>query len=58
MNKKRLPRWKLILQGLPLVAVAGMAFLPLQRLGQQVSVLVVLVWVQVFFIAEVYLINK
>ena len=58
MKKKRLPRWKLILQGLPLVAAAGTAFLPLQRLGQQVSVLVVLVWVQVFFIVEVFLINK
>jgi len=55
MKRKRSTLLKWMLQGLPLVGVAGSAFLPLQRLGQQFSVLIVLVWVQVFFIIECFL---
>jgi len=56
---KKIPKgWKLVLQGLPVVAAAGAALLPLQRLGQQFIMLIVLIWIQVFFIVECFLINK
>jgi hypothetical protein len=59
MKKKRIPKgWKLVIQGLPLAAAAAATFLPIQRLGQQFIVLIVLIWVQVFFIVECFLINK
>jgi hypothetical protein len=52
---KKIPRsWKLVIQGLPLAAAASAAFLPLQRLGQQFIMLVVLLWLQVFFIVECF----
>jgi len=50
--------WKLVMQGLPFAGTVAASFLPLQRLGQQFLVLVVLVWLQVFFIFECFLINK
>jgi len=54
--KKKIPKvWKLVIQGLPLAAAAGTAFLPLPRLDQQFVILIVLVWLQVFFIAEFFL---
>jgi hypothetical protein len=53
MKKKRISKgWKLVIQGLPLAAAAGTVFLPLQRLGQQFIILIVLLWLQVFFIVE------
>jgi hypothetical protein len=59
MAKRRIPRgWKLVIQGLPLVAAAGASLLPLQRLGQQFVMLIVLLWIQVFFIVECFLLNK
>jgi len=50
--------WKLVIQGLPLMAAVATVFLPLQRLGQQFVVLIVLIWLQVFFIVECFLIAK
>jgi hypothetical protein len=58
MKKKKSISWKLIIQGLPIAAAAGSAFLPLQRFGQQFIMLVVLVWIQVFFVIECFLVNK
>jgi len=59
MKKKRISKgWKLVIQGLPLAAAAVTVFLPLQRLGQQFIVLIVLIWIQVFFIVECFLIVK
>ncbi len=56
MEKKRVPKgWKLVIQGLPLAAAAVTVFLPLQRLGQQFIMLIVLLWLQVFFIVECFL---
>jgi hypothetical protein len=56
MKKIRISKgWRLVFQGLPLVAAVLTTFLPLQRLGQQVSMLVVLLWLQVFLITEVFL---
>jgi hypothetical protein len=53
---KKIPKgWQLVIQGLPLAAAATTVFLPLQRLGQQFVMLIVLIWVQVFLIVEVFL---
>jgi hypothetical protein len=58
-KEKKIPKsWKLVMQGLPIAAAAGAALLPLQRLGQQFIMLFVLLWLQVFFIIECFLINK
>jgi hypothetical protein len=58
-KKSKLPNsLKLVMQGLPLAAVAGATLLPLQRLGQQFIMLFVLLWIQAFFIIECFLINK
>ena len=57
-KKKKSISWKLIVQGLPIAAAAGSAFLPLQRLGQQFTMLIVLVWLQVFFVIECFMSNK
>jgi hypothetical protein len=45
----------LVIEGLPLAGAAATAFLPLPRLGQQISMLIVLLWLQVFFIVECFL---
>jgi hypothetical protein len=59
VTKKRISKgWKLVIRGLPLVAAAGASLLPLQRFGQQFVILIVLLWIQVFFIVECFLFNK
>ncbi len=58
MTKKIPTGWKWVLRGLPLAGAAGAAFLPLQRLGQQISVLIVLIWLQVFIVFECFLAGK
>jgi hypothetical protein len=56
---KRIPKaWKLVVQGLPLAAAGVSTFLPLQRLGQQFIMLIILLWLQVFFIIECLLAGK
>jgi hypothetical protein len=57
-KKKKSKRWKLVIQALPIAAGAGTTFLPLQRLGQQFTMLIVLVWLQVFFVIECFMANK
>jgi len=58
-EKKKLAKgWKWFFQGAPLAAAAGATFLPVQRLGQQFIVLILLLWVQVFFIVNVFMSNK
>ncbi len=54
MDKKKLPRsLKMAIQGLPLAGVLVTALLPvIQRIGQPLLVLMVLLWMQVFFIVE------
>jgi hypothetical protein len=59
MKAKKLPKAvKFVIRGLPLAGAAATALLPLQRVGQQVLMLIVLVWVQVYFITEVFLAGK
>ena len=56
---KKIPKvLKLVILGLPLAAAAGTAFLPIPRLGQQLVMLIVLIWVQVFFIVEWFLTGR
>ncbi len=50
--------WKILIQVLPLAGAAVTVFLPLQRLGQQFAVLIVLIWIQVFFLFEVFQVGK
>ena len=57
-NKKKSKIWKIIIQGLPIAAAAGSALLPVQRFGQQFTMLIVLVWLQVFFVIECFMANK
>jgi hypothetical protein len=57
-GKKFTKKWKLVIQGLPLAGAAASTFLPLSRLGQQFSILIVLLWVQVFFIIEIFIAGR
>jgi len=59
MKKGKLnKRLKLMIQGIPLVAVVGASLFPIQRLGYQFLVLFTLVWIQVFFIVECFMVSK
>jgi len=59
MKKKRLPQsLKLTLRGLPLAGTALTALLPLPRLGRQFLMLIVLLWLQVFFVVEIFLAGR
>ena len=59
MKKRKLDRrLKLVIQGLPLAAIVGSSLLPVQQLGQQLLVLITLLWIQVFFILECFLVGK
>jgi hypothetical protein len=56
IKKRGIPKgWRLVIEGLPLAGAAGTTFLPLPRLGQQISMLIVLLWLQVFMIVECFL---
>jgi hypothetical protein len=57
-TKKVFKGWKIVIQALPLAGAAVTVFLPLQRLGQQFAILIVLVWLQVFFLFEVFQVGK
>lgn len=58
-KKRRIPKvLKLVIQGLPLAGAAATVFLPLSRLGQQFSILIVLLWLQVFFIIEYFIAGR
>jgi hypothetical protein len=59
MTTKKLPKAvKVVLRGLPLAGAAATALLPLQRIGQQFLILILLLWVQAFFILEGFLAGK
>jgi hypothetical protein len=59
MKKQKIDRrLKLLIQGLPLAAVLGGSFLPVRQLGQQFLVLFTLLWIQVFFLVECFLVGK
>jgi hypothetical protein len=59
MKKKGISKsWKVVIQGLPLAGAAATTFLPLQRLGQQFIMLIVLLWLQVFFIVQCFIAGR
>lgn len=59
LAKKKLSKVvKFTLRGLPLAGAAGSVLLPLQKTGQQFMVLIVLIWVQVYLVMEVFLVGK
>jgi hypothetical protein len=59
LQKKKLPRTlKLAFQGLPLAGAALTALLPIPRLGQQFVMLIVLLWIQIFFMVEAFVAGK
>lgn len=49
---------KYTLQGLPLAGAASSVFLPISQVAHQFMMLIVLVWLQVFFILDVFVIGK
>jgi len=49
---------KMLIKGLPLMAIVGASMLPLPNLARQFLILVVLLWVQVFFVYECFLIDR
>jgi hypothetical protein len=56
MKRKEVRKsWKRIVQGLPLAGAAVTTLLPLHRLGQQFVMLIVLLWLQVFFVIECFI---
>ena len=59
MMAKKLPKAvKVAIRTLPLAGAAATAMLPLQRTGQQFLVLIVLLWLQVYFVIEIFLAGK
>jgi hypothetical protein len=53
-KKKSSNRWRVVRLGLPIAVAAGSVFLPLQNFGQQLVMLIVLLWIQVCFIFECF----
>jgi hypothetical protein len=59
MEKKRIVKGlKLIARGLPIVAAAVASFLPIPPVGRQLLILVMLVWLQVFFVMDSFWIER
>lgn len=46
---------KQVVKFLPLAGAAGTIFFPIPQSGQQISMLIVLLWLQVFFVMECFL---
>ena len=49
---------KVVICSLPLAGAAATAMLPIRQVSQQFLMLIVLLWIQVFFISEVFLARK
>jgi hypothetical protein len=59
MKKKSLTKsMRLLMQGLPLAGAVGATLIPVSRLGQQFVMLIVLLWIQIFFVVECFLSSK
>jgi hypothetical protein len=59
IKTRKLPGFlKNLIRGLPLAGVVASALLPLHELARQFMILVILVWIQAFFILEVFLAGK
>jgi fatty acid desaturase len=58
MKKKKRNYLRLVIQGLPLAGVVGATFLITLRLEGQLLMLIVLIWIQTFFVFECFLAKK
>lgn len=47
-----------VIRSLPLAGALVTSLLPLQRTGQQFLMLIVLLWIQLYFVTEVFLTGK
>jgi hypothetical protein len=59
LRKKKVPlALKYTCLSLPLAGAAASVFLPLTDIAHQFMILVVLVWIQAYFIFEIFLVGK
>jgi len=49
---------KMLVRSLPLAAIVGASIIPLPNLARQFLILAVLLWIQVFFVFECFLIDR
>jgi hypothetical protein len=56
-KEKRSKALRLTILGMPLGGVAVASFLPLSQLSHQFLILIVLLWVQVFFLFDSFLVG-
>ena len=56
LNLKK--KFRVVIQGLPLAGIILGSFLPMSTLGRQLLILVLLVWLQVYYIFDVLLNGK
>ena len=56
LNLKK--KFRVVIQGLPLSGIILGSFLPISTLGRQLLMLVLLVWLQVYYIFDVLLNGK
>jgi hypothetical protein len=59
MTKRKLSKpWKTAVRALPLAGAAAASLLPLHQFGRQFTILIVLLWAQVFFVLEVFFADR
>ncbi len=59
LSKRQIRRvTRLVIRGLPLAAIAMAALLKLTLKENQLLILFVLIWLQVFFVSECYLVDR
>ena len=51
-------RIKMVIRGMPLVAILGASLLPLSRTASQFLMLITLLWLQVLVIFECYFVER
>ncbi len=57
--QKKLPKTvRYALRAMPLAGAVAFSFLPLQQIGRQFLILIVLVWVQVYFVLELFMAGR
>jgi hypothetical protein len=59
MKKRKIDkRLNLAIQGVPLAGIVVGSLLPIRQSGQQFLVLIILLWIQVFFIVECFVFGR
>ncbi len=57
-QNKSLKGWRWVITGMPLGGAILASFLPISRTSQQFLILIVLVWIQVFFIFSTFVTSR